>query len=167
MPLPGQVLKPMVQLGRKPDDCWTWLGPKTANGHGLKTFHGQTVMAHRWLWEQLFGPIAKGMVVYATCATKGCVNPHHLACGFQSEANRQSVQTKLLPSDIAAIRAAKAEAGPNTARVLAERYDITPGHVREIWTGRVWGRSKRNSGPRMPSNQHARCAALALNGDMA
>jgi len=106
-----------VKLGRSPEACWTWLGPTTEDGHGKLTFCGRDEVAHRWLWEQLFGPLPKGWVVYSTCESKGCINPHHLAAGLQADANRSSVQTKLLPSDVAEIKAAKETAGPNTARM--------------------------------------------------
>jgi hypothetical protein len=143
MPHAGQVLKPQVKLGKRPDDCWNWMGPRTNGGYGKKRFGGRDVMAHRWMWEQLFGPIPDGLVVYTTCDTRGCVNPHHLACGTQAEANRNAITTKLLPADVSDIRAAKADAGPNTARVLAARYDVTPATIHDIWAQRSWGRGRK------------------------
>ena len=159
MPLPGQSIKPRVKLGRSPEACWTWLGPTTEDGHGKLTFCGRDEVAHRWLWEQLFGPLPKGWVVYSTCESKGCINPHHLAAGLQADANRSSVQTKLLPSDVAEIKAAKETAGPNTARVLAARFDVSENTVRDIWRGASWARGRRNKGPKRPANQHTGAAA--------
>lgn len=159
MPLAGQVIKPLVKLGKRADDCWEWLGPKCSAGHGKKTFNGRDVLAHRWMWEQLFGPIPDGLVVFTTCENKGCINPHHFACGTQAQACRQSVQTKLLPADVTEIKAAKADAGPNTARVLADRYDVSPQLIRDIWRGGAWSRARKFHGPKKPRNQHTRNAA--------
>lgn len=147
MPKAGQVIKPQVRLGKRPDDCWEWLGPKTPDGHGKKTFCGKEVMAHRWLWEQLFGPIPHGLVVYVTCGVPGCVNPHHLACGYMADARRQSITAKLLPADIAEIRAAKDTATYHTAAHLAERHGVTPNTIRDIWRGNTWARKRRHKAP--------------------
>lgn len=146
MPRTGQVCRPLVKLGKKPDDCWMWLGAISETGHARKQFDGKGCGAHRWIWEQLFGPIPVGLVVFSTCASKSCINPHHLACGTQAEANRQSVQTKLLPSDVAAIRAA--DRTPVMAEHLAARHDISANTVRDIWRGDSWGRGRKNLGPK-------------------
>ena len=155
MPSPGQTIKPLVRLGRGPDDCWTWLSHIAATGHAKKTWHGRDVHAPRWLWELLFGPIPAGAVVYSTCASKSCINPHHLACGLQAEANRASINTKLLPADVIDIRNAKATAGQHTAAQLADRYGVTAGVIREIWAGTTWKRARRNYGPRGASKARA------------
>lgn len=160
MPLAGQVLKPQVKLGKSPDDCWSWLGPLCSEGHGKKTFAGRDMLAHRWLWEQLFGPIPAGLVVYTTCPSKSCVNPHHLACGTQAQACRNSVQTKLLPGDVYEIQLAKENAGQHTAQMLANKFDVLPGAIHAIWNGTTWGRSKRFRGPKVPRNQHTSSAQL-------
>lgn len=145
MPSNGQAIRPRVQLGRSPDDCWLWLGVCTPDGHGKLTFCGRDMVARRWLWEQLFGPIPEGAVVYGTCQNKSCVNPHHLACDWQAHANRSSLNTKLVAGDVAEIRAAK---GRHTASALATRYGVSSRTIWDIWAGRSWARSRKNRGPR-------------------
>lgn len=149
MPLAGQTIKPLVKLGRAPQDCWEWLGPRTDAGHGKKTFHGKEIMATHWLWSQLFGPVPAGYVIFAACGNKGCMNPHHLRCGHQADANRMGPHVKLLPDDVREIRSIDAgERSPAMAHTLAQRFGVQVGHVREIWRGAVWGRKKKNHGPR-------------------
>lgn len=150
----GFPLKARVKVGRNPGDCWTWLGPVTNDGHATLTFCGETLLGHRWIWEMLFGPISPGWVIYSTCDNKSCINPAHLAMGTQAAANRQSVQHTLLPADVVEIRKAKADAGPNTPRLLAERYGVSVGTIHDVWSGRTWGRSRLNRGPRRRANQH-------------
>lgn len=159
MPRPGQAIKPRVKLGRSPDACWAWLGPVNTTGHAKLTFCGRDTLAHRWIWEQLFGPIPSGHVVYSTCDTRDCINPHHLACGTQAAACRQSVQTKLMPADVAEIRAAKADATPHTVHILASRHGVSEMTIRDIWRGDTWARGKKNHGPKRPANQHTRSVA--------
>lgn len=158
MPHPGQTMRPLVKLGRAPDDCWTWLGPIGTTGHAKKTFAGKDMPAHRWIWEQLFGPIPDGLVVYSTCESKSCINPHHLACGTIADAVRSSVTTKLLPADVLEIKAAT-EHTSTTAEYFASKFGCSPQLVRDIWRGDAWSRSRKFRGPKRPRNQHTRNVA--------
>ena len=75
---PGQVFKPLVRLGKSPDDCWQWLGAKNQKGYPIKEINGRTMTAARWLWSQLFGPIPDELVVSMRCGDQACINPHHM-----------------------------------------------------------------------------------------
>lgn len=59
-------------------DCWTWMAGLHGSGYGLHTVAGRTVLAHRWAWEQLVGPIPSGMTIDHLCRNRRCVNPDHL-----------------------------------------------------------------------------------------
>lgn len=142
MPHPGQPITQRVQIGKSPDDCWLWLGPTTELGHGKITFGGRDMLAHRWIWSQLFGPIPEGAVVYPTCGVVGCVNPHHLDCDHYATSCRRRGATKLLPADVAEIRAARSAAVATTARTIAMRYGVSANTVRDIWAGRSWARAR-------------------------
>lgn len=148
MPYPGQPLTQRVQIGRSPADCWLWLGPATDHGHGKITFAGRDMLAHRWLWEQLFGPIPEGAVVYSACDTRGCLNPHHLECDHYATSVRRRSATKLLAAEVAEIRAAQASKTQTTAQALALRYGISQQTVRDIWAGRSWTRQRVRGIPR-------------------
>jgi len=59
--------------------CWLWTAGKTAQGYG--GFHpvkGQTVLAHRYAYELLVGPIPTGRVIDHLCRRRECVKPTHL-----------------------------------------------------------------------------------------
>lgn len=150
MPLPGQVIKPQVRRGRDPNDCWEWLGSRTAAGYGIKQWHGRTLLARRWLWEQLHGPIAPGRVIASTCGNRGCVNPAHLVETHQAAANRQGEGATLVAGDAADIRAAR---GLVSARELAEVYGVTPQTIRDVWRGDSWGRPRPHPGPKKRPHQ--------------
>lgn len=147
MPSAGQTIKPQVRMGRTADACWRWLGPTTPDGHGKKTYCGRDVMAHRWIWEILFGPIPAGMVVFRTCDAKDCTNPAHLRMGSQADACRQSVNVVLLPNDVQDIRQAGDNRTSQTAAILADKYGCDANTVRDIWRGKTWGRASKNYGP--------------------
>ncbi len=62
-----------------PDGCWIWTAAKTGNGYGLFTNEdGRLVVAHRWLYERLYGPLPARSVVHHRCHNRACVNPAHL-----------------------------------------------------------------------------------------
>jgi len=100
------------------------------------------------VWQWLLGSIPYGLVIYTSCGSKTCINPQHLRCGFQADANRAGPNTTLLPSDIAEIRAAKKTALPGSTRALAQhyadRFGVEPGQIREIWNGTAWKKRQRN-----------------------
>lgn len=149
--LAGITLKALVKLGKRAEDCWQWLGPIDALGYGRKTFHGRDLLAHRWIWMQLFGPLDHALVIAQTCGNNGCVNPHHLVAATHGTNMRASTVAKLTPDEVREIRRAKKDKGLNTARLLAERFDVSPSTIRDIWRGDTWGRrtcQKVQCGPR-------------------
>lgn len=47
--------------------------------------NGRTKMLHRFIYEQLIGPIPEGLVIRHTCDNPGCINIEHLLMGTQLE----------------------------------------------------------------------------------
>lgn len=130
---PGTTLKPLVKLPKSGDACWEWIGRATAGGYPVKQFNGAPIPARRWIYTQLLGPIPDGLVVATRCGNRMCVNPLHLYVTFQAHANRDGSNTVLTPSDVAEIRAKGRARTPNLARLLAERYGVTPQTIRDVW----------------------------------
>lgn len=80
MNLPEQFIKRIVYLE---NGCWKMTGHVNINGY---TYFGYTnppgyrksILAHRFSYERLVGPIAVGMVVDHLCRNRLCVNPSHM-----------------------------------------------------------------------------------------
>lgn len=68
--------------------CWEWQGA-LAGGYGrISLGYGRMVPAHRWIYEQVFGPVPEGLVVRHKCDNPRCVRPVHLEVGTHADNNR-------------------------------------------------------------------------------
>ena|SRR3990167_1188480 len=67
-------------LVNKTDSCWLWNGGKTISGYGVFRLSNprSLIMAHRFSYEELHGPIAEGLAIDHLCMNKPCVRPLHL-----------------------------------------------------------------------------------------
>ena len=74
-----------VRFWRKVDksrgSCWLWVA-STRNGYGAFNLGldggNRSVLAHRFAWDDLRGPIPEGLVLDHLCGVRRCVNPDHL-----------------------------------------------------------------------------------------
>lgn len=139
---PGITFKPLVKLGRDPSDCYEWIGSVDDAGYGRKQFGGKAVLAHRWIWQQLFGPIPAGLIVSHTCTNRACVNPHHLRVTTQAEGCRHGITASLTPADVVEIRRHRCDAGTNLRQHLADRYGVSPSTISDIWGRKSWRKPK-------------------------
>lgn len=62
----------------KTDGCWNWTAAKKGLGYGQFWAPPRLVLAHRYVFELLVGPIPDGMEIDHLCRNPSCVNPAHL-----------------------------------------------------------------------------------------
>lgn len=134
----------------KTSNCWLWTGGKAKFGHGLFTMgaRGRTIGAHRFSYEQAYGPIPDGMIVCHHCDTPACVRPDHLFLGTYADnmhdrnvKSRQAKgqiiwQAKLTEDDVRAIQSATGPRG--FIKELAEHYGVNPRTISSIRHGKLW-----------------------------
>ena len=59
-------------------DCWEWRGERTNKGYGVVNYLNSRFAAHRVAYEELVGPIPRGMTLDHLCRNRWCVRPSHL-----------------------------------------------------------------------------------------
>lgn len=138
-----------VQRG---DGCWEWTGKERVKGYG-RFRPGSTqpkVLAHRFAYELLCGPIPDGLQVLHRCDNPLCVRPDHLFPGTNADnvadkvsKGRQSrlggernPNAKLTEQDVLEVR--RRRAAGESRKVVAAAFGISPTMVSLITTGRFW-----------------------------
>lgn len=76
-------------------DCWEWTSGRLARGYGkFRSDGGRAVLAHRWAYEHLVGPIPAGLVLDHLCMNTCCVNPDHLEAVTQAVNVQRAAQLR-------------------------------------------------------------------------
>ena len=62
------------------NDCWIWKAFRNPKGYGMiRTKRPRRmILAHRFVYEQFYGPIPEGSIIHHNCKNPSCVNPTHL-----------------------------------------------------------------------------------------
>ncbi len=63
---------------QKTQTHWLWIGAITNAGYGEFWFNGRLIPAHRWAYEDAYGPIPDGLTIDHKCRVRRCVWPAHL-----------------------------------------------------------------------------------------
>lgn len=99
---------PVDRLGRTPTErfwtkferdefgCWLWHAAADHLGYGRIGLAGKVVLAHRFAYELLVGPIPAGLDLDHLCRVPACVNPAHLEPVTHRENQRRGMARHFL-----------------------------------------------------------------------
>ena len=140
-------------------ECWEWLAGRSSNGYGAFHLGGSNKGAHRVAYV-IFHNLEDwpSQHILHLCDNPGCVNPHHLQEGTQSENMRQmwergrasaenfvppglkgeeKSQAKLTNAEVLEIRKRYAEGGCTQA-VLANEYGVSESLICYVINRKRW-----------------------------
>lgn len=67
------------KVERGPHECWQWSACINRDGYGrFGITRVYSVLAHRYAWEEFYGPIPQELQIDHLCRNRACVNPLHL-----------------------------------------------------------------------------------------
>ncbi len=123
-------------------ECWIWLGAKNAGGYGLINVNGKSRLAHRWMFEQIVGPIPKDKVIDHLCRNQACVNPEHLEVVSNATNCRRGNRPRLSMAQAEEIRRLATEHPQYSHRRIAGMYATDHRTIGRILKGEIWDPSK-------------------------
>jgi len=100
-------------------DCWRWTAGLMGGGYGQFHYQGSPRYAHRWLYEQLHGPVSAELTMDHLCRNRWCVNPSHLEPVTRGE----NVLRGISPAARAAMATACPSGHPYSGENLAIKSD--------------------------------------------
>lgn len=103
----------------KTSGCWLWTASVKPFGYGQFVAGGKVVLAHRWAYENLIGPIAAGFVIDHLCRTPRCVNPAHM----EVTSNRENTMRGVAPNVVASRNGTCRRGHPATPENVYHRRD--------------------------------------------
>jgi hypothetical protein len=137
-----------VQVGSE-RECWPWTRAADWFGHGkFKVRSYVTVSAHRFAYEQHYGPIPAGQVIRHICDNPACCNPAHLVVGEHADnvadrvrRNRsangeRNGRAKLNRQQVEVIKQRRANGETLTA--LGAEYGVHYTTIAHVVNGRDW-----------------------------
>jgi hypothetical protein len=144
------LLKRFLEKCSKSDSgCILWTGTISQFGYGrFSVQSNKYTLAHRWIWEQLNGPIPDGKLLMHTCDVRNCVNTDHLRIGTillnaqdmvakgRSLAGEKHFNAKLTEKQVKNILLMIANRTPR--QQIADQFGVTRYNITAISRGHAW-----------------------------
>lgn len=136
-----------------PNGCWIYSGQINSKGYGAFTYNGKPMVAvHRFIYQQVHGPIPRNVFCLHKCDTPRCCNPDHIFLGDDAANHADMVRkrrhahgetnkrSKLTEAQVLEIRANPPRLGRGFREIneYAARYGVSVGTIYCSMTGRTW-----------------------------
>jgi hypothetical protein len=149
---PERVRASFWSMVDKTGDCWLWTGYRQPDGYGQFRANSKFYNSHKFAYELAYGPVPDGLEVMHTCDQPHCCNVAHMRLGTHLEnmqdckaKGRQACgerikRNKLTADQVLEIRRLfkRTEANRSNIPILAKRYGVFPGTIRDIILRLSW-----------------------------
>jgi Autographiviridae endonuclease len=151
-----EIVRFWSKTERLPNGCLQWTAGCSKNGYALfgvrfpdRPSRLTTVLAHRWLYQRVFGELPPQIDVMHSCDNRACVALHHLSPGTRKSNMEDAVKKrrmshgekrfnhKLTDSKVRQIRRLYAT-GRWSQAVLADRFGVHQVAISLVLRGRTW-----------------------------
>ncbi len=103
-------------------ECWPWVGGKTGVGTPACRFNGVSgCPARQYIYKHKRGKIPEGHRIYMRCASKLCMNPHHMIAAHPNRGSHNG-RAVLTEDDVREVRMRHGEG--ETIASLAKEYGV-------------------------------------------
>jgi hypothetical protein len=146
----AEVVTRFWERVNKTDDCWLWTRA-TVSGYGCFRLAGRTVYAHRFSYEEAFGPLPEGACVLHRCDNRLCVRPDHFFLGNRGDNIRDCASKDRTPygtqqhmavltDDLVREIRARYESGGISQNALAQEYNVSQMTISLVVRRKTWRR---------------------------
>ncbi len=121
---------------------------KDRNGYPNLTKNGKHYLVHRFIFEQMFGEIQKGLVVRHKCDNPACINPEHLELGtFLDNMNDRIIRGRTAKGERSGLSKLKENEVIEIKKMIADgkricdiskKFNTTASNVCDIKYSRSW-----------------------------
>jgi hypothetical protein len=117
--------------------CWFWLGAKSTAGYGSFLLRGKWHLTHRFMYEQKYGDIPKGLCACHKCDTPWCVNPDHIFIGTIGDNNRDRFLKRGKKLNFKIAKIIRDTENPGYIE-LAKKYHVHKDSIRNVLKNITW-----------------------------
>ena len=127
-----------------PNGCWEYSGQVNSRGYGAFTYAGKPMVAvHRFIYQQVHGPLPKEVFCLHKCDNRICCNPDHIFLGSYRENSHDMYAKdrhmgKLRAHQVREIREALKSWKLGMCRKLADKYGVSPSVISDLRTGQSY-----------------------------
>lgn len=75
---------PVIEFDVDEQGCHVCRGKRDPNGYCRVSLNAKPYLVHRYVWEQVHGPLVPSLVIDHKCRNRACCNPDHLRVVSQS-----------------------------------------------------------------------------------
>lgn len=119
--------------------CWNCTSHPICADRPTISMHGRQTVVSRFLYEELFGEIPRGILICHRCDNSMCINPEHLYAGTPSDNMRDmSKRNRSRNRALSEEQVKEILTGSDGEKVLSERFGVNIRTITAILRRRTW-----------------------------
>ena len=139
--------KRSIEWSEQTNGCWNLISHSlSTQGYPSIKRNEKRSNAHRFIYEECFGWVPRGMVVRHKCDNRLCINPEHLELGTQKDNTHDKSRNGTWPGGECGyhkltwdqVKEIRAKYSKGNSISLAKEYGVCKWTIRDVVSGRRW-----------------------------